>query len=416
MTADLLGLLVVDIVVVVLVARVCGWGFQRLGQPPVLGEILGGIALGPTLLGALPGDPSQALFPDDARSVLAVVGLVALLVFMLLTALELDHDVVRRHDRAFAAVAVGALVVPLALGVALAVWLYGNEGTAADGAELVPFALFVGTAFSITALPVLARIVADRGLLGTPLGELSIATAAVMDVCGWLLLAGALALHATGNLMDVLVPLAGAAAVAAGLVLVVRPMLRAAAARVHSGETAGPLLVVGALAGAGACAVITELIGLHAVIGAFAFGLAFPRRPGRLVAAQLRHGIGRPVIAVGLPVYFLVSGLNVDLGTVSGDALWQLGAVLACAFAGKLGGAYAGARLAGWGPRDAAALGTLLNARGLIEVVVLNVGLDKGIIDSELFGIMLIMAMVSTFAAGPLVAWLARSSPLARPA
>lgn len=409
MSDELLAGLLLDIAIIVAVAYGCGRLLGWMGQPPVLGEILGGIALGPTLLGALPGDPSTALFGAQVRESLSAIGALGLVLFMFLAGLGLDMRTVRRHDRTLAAVSFGAVVLPFVLGVGLAALLYGShDEVGVDHVRFVPFALFIGTALSITAFPVLVRIVSDRGMRGTVVGETAIASAAVQDVAGWLLLAIALATHvghdATHVLRIAVLGIAFASAVAFGL----RPLMRRACDRI--GDDLPASTVVWALAGLMACAATTQAIGLHSVVGAFAFGLAFPRS-AQQVADGLRRMLAPLTMVVLLPVYFLGPGLALNLRLLDAQAIWQFAAATTCACAGKLAGTFTAARLTGMGPREAGTLGVLLNTRGLIELVVLTVGLKAGVLDAQIFGVLVLMALCTTLATGPLLDLLARVWP-----
>ncbi len=414
MSDELLARLLLDIAIIVAVAYGCGRLLARMGQPPVLGEILGGIALGPTLLGAFPGDPSTALFGAQVRESLSAIGAIGLVLFMFLAGLGLDMRTVRRHDRTLAAVSAGAIVLPFALGIGLAALLYSShDEVAGEHVRFVPFALFIGTALSITAFPVLVRVVHDRGMRGTVVGETAIASAAVQDVAGWLLLAVALAAHvghdATQILKITVLGLAFAAAVAFGL----RPLMRRACEPV--GDDLPASTVVWALAGLTACAATTQAIGLHSVVGAFAFGLAFPRSAPQ-VAGALRRMLAPITMVVLLPVYFLGPGLALNLRLLDAQAIWQFAAAMLFACAGKFAGTFAAARLTGLRSRDAGTLGVLLNTRGLIELVVLTVGLKAGVLDPQIFGVLVLMALCTTLATGPLLDLLARGRPAGGPA
>jgi Kef-type K+ transport system membrane component KefB len=404
-----LGRLFVDLAVIVLVAHATGLLLKRFGQPAVLGEILGGIALGPTLLGAFPGDPSKMLFPVAVRPSLSAIGNVGLVLFMFLVGLEVDVGAVRRHDRALAAVSFCAVALPFGLGIGVAALLYpSHELVAGHKVGFVPFAMFIATALSITAFPVLARILADRRLQGTRLGELALTSAGVQDGVGWLLLAASLVALSGGGPAHLARIVAEAAAFAAVLLLVVRPLLARLLAR---SDGSGFVLldpVTLAIGGVALSAAATQLIGLHVVIGAFAFGLAFPRSEPATVARRLETTFRPATMLLFLPVYFLTPGLNVNLRALDTQAIWQLCLVLTAACAGKLLGAAVPARLRGLSWREAGSLGALLNARGLIELVVLTIGLNRHVLDHRLFTVMVCMAVLTTLATGPLLTFLSR--------
>jgi Kef-type K+ transport system membrane component KefB len=400
-TSDaLVGRLLLDVAIIVAVAWVLAVALRRLRQPPVLGEIIGGILLGPTVLGALPGNPTATLFPANVRSALAVVGTVGLVIFMFMVGLELDLRVLRRSQRSVTAVSLGSLAVPLAFGFALAAIIYDSHHVVNGHAvDFAPFALFIMTALSITAFPVLARILADRGLQETKLGVVATASAAVQDGAGWLLLAISLAAFRATGPLGVLRIAAETAALAAVLVGLVRPLLRRLTASESQTVTTTTVVIVGLFASAA----VTQLIGLHSVLGAFMFGLVFPRRERPLAASALRRSLSPVTMFVLLPVYFATPGLSVNLRALSAHGFAELGLIFVCACAAKLLGAGIGARVGGLGRRDAAQIAILMNTRGLIELIVLNVGLMAGVLDDKLFSEMVAMAVLTTMMTGPLL-------------
>ncbi|WFB10895.1 cation:proton antiporter [Streptomyces sp. LX-29] len=379
---------------------------RRLRQPPVIGEIAVGIALGPSVLGLLPGDLPQRIFPDEARPLLSAVAQLGLLLFMFLAGWELDGAMLRGRQRAVISMAASAMAVPFALGAGLAVLLaaeYGGDtGTSA-------FVLYLGTAMSITAFPVLARILSDSGMIRTPVGVLAMACAAIGDVMAWCLLVVVVAVAEAdggGRVVEVIVLTVLYALVMA---LVVRPFLRWALHRAGERAAAGRLFTV---VGAGALlsSYVTSWIGTHAIFGAFAFGLAMPRQ----LRQGLRESIEEPLSKVGtllLPVFFIITGLSVDFGSLGWSDVVVLAAILAVAVAGKLAGAMVPARLAGLRWREATAFGVLMNTRGLTELVILDVGRRLGVIDARLFAIMVVMALVTTAMAGPLLHLLGVTDP-----
>jgi Kef-type K+ transport system membrane component KefB len=400
---ELLGRLLVDIAIVVVVARLLAVVLRRLHEPPVMAEILAGIALGPTLLGALPGDLSSQLFPTEVKSALSAVGGIGLVLFMFLIGLELNLGSIRRHRRVVPAISLGALALPLAIGAGLALVLFGSHDVVnGHHVPLVPFVLFIATALSITAFPVLARILVDRGLDSTPIGSIALAVAAVQDTVGWVLLAVALAVHSGGGSSEVVRVGAEAAAFVAVMLGVVRPLLRRFVVDRH---TEGPvsidviaIVVAGLVASAGA----TQLIGLHSVLGAFFFGVIFPRRQRPEVAVGIESAL-RPATMAVLPIYFLVPGLNVDVGGIGGSGFAEIVLITACACTAKLVGAGFGARAAGMERREATMMGVLMNTRGLVELIVLNVALTAGILDTRLYSELVVMALVTTLMAPPLL-------------
>src|SRR5215218_6606305 len=301
------GRILLDVAVILAAAHAGGVLFERLGQPRVVGEIAAGVALGPTLLGALPGDPSSALFPADARSVLQLIGQLGLVLFMFTVGWDLDLRLMRGREGAAAAVSVATIAVPFAFGLALAVHLHPGHDEV-DGSDVAfwPFALFIGASLSLTAFPVLARILQETGLAATRLGTLVITAAAVDDVVGWSVLAVALAVLASSDAWDYLRIMAEALLFVGVIVVVIRPGLRRLP-RSRSGP--GEALVVPLVL---ASAYATEAIGVHAVFGAFLIGAAMPRPVGASGLAQLRRQLS-PAVGLLAPVYFVLSGMAVDV-------------------------------------------------------------------------------------------------------
>ena len=392
---------------VTLAARALGWAFRRVGQPPVVGEVVAGILLGPSVLGRLLPEATAFLFPRDVLPLLGVLSQVGVILFMFLVGLQLDAGHLRERGRSVVAISHASIVVPFVLGSALALVLYPRVST--SDVPFTNFALFLGVAMSITAFPVLARILRDRGLDATRIGALAISCAAVDDVTAWCLLAlvAAVARHQ-----------AGAALVTAGLALayvvfmfgVVRPLLRRLVRQVERSDAGVAGAVAAVLIGLVASALATEAIGIHAVFGAFFLGALVPH--DCRLARELAGRIEDLVIVLLLPGFFAVTGLRTQLGLVGDLDHWLLClAILAVACLGKVGGAMAAARLTGLAWREAAALGVLMNTRGLMELIVLNVGLDLGLVSGTLFAMMVFMAIVTTVATGPLLAALGIGRP-----
>jgi Kef-type K+ transport system membrane component KefB len=375
------------VAVVIVVARIAGALFGRIGQPPVIGEVIAGIALGPSLL----GDWSNGLFPLETRPLLRILASVGLAVFMFLVGLEMDLSHLGAGRRRISTgVAVLGTFVPFVLGILLATALHPDHGMG----DFIPFALFIGAAMSTTAFPVLARILQERQLYDTPLGVLTMASAAGDDVLTWATLAVVVAMVAAAGAWTLPYILVLSVAFTALMILVVRPALARYADRpLGSGELT--LVVAGLLA----AAFVTSAIAIHEIFGAFLLGAIFPR--GQLAEA-LRDRLGS-VAAILLPVFFVTTGLDVDIGGVGLEGLWQLGLILLVAIAGKLLGAGVGARLRGLAMRESVAMGVLMNTRGLTELVVLNIGRDLGVLNGPLFTLLVIMAVVTTVATSPLL-------------
>ncbi|WP_306320002.1 MULTISPECIES: cation:proton antiporter [unclassified Streptomyces] len=379
-------------------AHLAGRLARRAGQPAVVGEICAGLLASPMVLTA---SGSEAVLPADVKPLLGALANVGLATFMFLMGYELDGGLLRERRGAALGVATGSVVLPLAAGTALAVPL---ADTYAPGSHTA-FVLFVGVAMSVTAFPVLARILADSGLSRHPVGSLALGAAALGDLVAWIGLAGVVAYAGTsGQWRTAALPV-----YLLLMVVVVRPVLGAAVRRAQHrdrpAERLLPLLVAGLML---SCAA-TEWLGIHFIFGAFAFGAVMPRN----TLGSVRTGIMRQMEQVGhvlLPLYFVVAGSKVDLSGFTGAALLTLLAVIAVAVLSKAGGAYAGARLSGLDHSAAVPLAVLMNTRGLTEIVIVAVALDMHLIDQSFYSTMVVMAVVTTAMTGPLLKLRATSS------
>ena len=410
-----LSLLLAQLLVILVTARLVGRAVRPFGQPRVVGEMLAGIALGPSLLGRLLPDASRLLFPPDSLLPLSTLSQFGVLLFMFVIGLHLDVGVLRERASAAVAVSQASIVVPFVLGALLAPWLHprlSGPGIEGGGVALLPFALFLGAAMSITAFPVLARILSERDLLATRLGAVAIACAAVGDVTAWCILAGIVAIARAGDVLGTLgLRLAGLAAFALFAVTVGRRALvalderRVARGLGVTADTLGIAILV-----ALALALVTERAGVHALFGAFLAGAIMPRQSG--LAREISDRMEMFVAIVFLPIFFAFTGLRTEIGLVSGAVLWGMCAALtAAAIIGKFGGSAIAARLTGMPWREASALGILMNTRGLMELVVLNIGLELGVISRTLFAMMVLMALITTCMTSPLLALVLRRAP-----
>ncbi|MDQ0937231.1 cation:proton antiporter domain-containing protein [Streptomyces turgidiscabies] len=396
------AMLLSDLAVIVGVARVLGALARRLRQPAVIGEILGGILLGPTLFD---GEITSFLFPADVRPSLTTLANVGVCVFMFLVGLEFNRGLLRGQGRIAVSVSLSAVVLPFTLGALLALHLVAHHPTG----DRLAFVLFLGTAMSVTAFPVLARILTDKGLIDTPIGGLALAAAAVDDVLAWSMLAAVTALAGAGGApWQILLVLPYAAA----LVWIVRPLLargarRAATAGRPAGRLTARLTDAGVLlavaAGLLLSARATEWMGLHLIFGAFLFGIVMPREGASRLRRHAVPLVERLCSVLLLPVFFMVAGLKVDLSSMDATAFGELGLILLVAIGGKFVGAFVGARLNGVRPRHSTVLAVLINTRGLTELIVLTVGLQIGVLDQPLYSLMVVMALVTTAMAGVLL-------------
>jgi Kef-type K+ transport system membrane component KefB len=391
------------VAVVITLAQLLGQLADRLGQPRVLGDIVGGIVLGPSLLGAVAPQLAAWLFSPAVRTQLNLLGQLGLVLFMFLVGLELNPRLLQGRIPLASRVTTVGVLLPLLLGLALA---YGFEGWQPDllpGDHSVAGALFMGTAMAITAFPVLARILAERNLMGQPLGALAITAAALDDVVGWSLLAAVVAFSRSGSAAGALPTLLGTALYATVLLRATAPLRRLMERRHRRGEAPGELLQTVVFSGALLSGVATELIGVHVIFGAFLWGLAMLRNEAlhRWLALRLET----VVLRLLLPMFFAMSGLSTRIGSLnSAQLLLAALLVLLVAVSGKFLGTWVVARTSGVPPREAQALGWLMNTRGLTELVVLNVGLSLGVITPELFTMGVLMALITTAMAGPLLA------------
>jgi Kef-type K+ transport system membrane component KefB len=396
MTTHQTSSLLVGLAAVVFLARVLGMLARRLNQPAVIGEVLAGIALGPTLFhGAL----SDALFPAGIRPLLAALAAVGVAAFMFLVGLEWDAAMIRGSGSLAVTVSFSSVLLPFGLGTLLALYLMDDYGTG----DRTAFMLFMGIAMSITAFPVLARILTDRRMSRSPLGVVALACASIDDVLAWSLLAAVIAVSGSAGPDQWRILLAVPYLLA--MLFVVRPLLRRFAAR-RPALTLTPTVFAAVLVGLLLSAAATEWVGLHYIFGAFLFGVILPREGSERLRADVHERLGHLSGTLLLPVFFLVAGLQVDLSGLDAGGLGALGLILLVAVGGKFTGAFAAARLNRMPLRQSAALATLMNTRGLTELIVLNVGLQLGFLDRDLYSLMVVMAVVTTAMAGPLLSWI----------
>jgi Kef-type K+ transport system membrane component KefB len=380
-----------------------GLVFRRLGQTAVIGEMFAGILLGPSLLGQLFPSIESRLFPQASLPPLYLISQLGVVLFMFVVGMDVDIDRLRRRAKATVLVSNAGIVVPFALGVGLSFYLHDLYAPA--GVANLTFALFIGIAMSITAFPVLARILSERGLTETDLGNTAIGCAAIDDVTAWCLLALALAIGQGHGFAQPVIAVALTGVVGLIALVVIRPRASGLFGDVdRSGAGRGTLLR--ALLFLFVTAWATETIGVHALFGAFIAGVAVGgaeslRRP-------LREAIEPLTSTLLLPLFFAYAGLRTEVGSLSGEAWFACGLVLLAAVAGKFGAVSLAARVQGFSWQDAVALGALMNTRGLMELVVLNIGYDLGILSAPMYTMMVIMALTTTCMAGPVVAMLAR--------
>jgi Kef-type K+ transport system membrane component KefB len=393
-----------QVVVIVVVARVMALATNRLGQPPVIAEMVGGIVLGPSLLGHVLPTLSAVLFAPDSLEALRITSQLGLVIFMFLVGVEFDASHFRKRSWSSIVISQSGIITPFVLGVALALWMYPRYCSATM--SRMAFTLFVGVAMSVTAFPVLARILLERGLSTTRLGAITLACAAIDDVTAWCLLAFIVSIarqREASNAMLTTVLAAGYVVIMIGLA---RPFMARLVRRLTEPDAMPrrwlPIVIVALLLSSWT----TEVIGVHALFGGFLFGVILPKERGFAHAvAQRLEGL---VVVALLPLFFALSGLNTQINLLTGARDWLVCvAVILVACAGKFGGCSVAARVTGFGWRDASALGVLMNTRGLMELIVLNLGLEIGVISPVVFSMMVVMALVTTCITTPLVSWIA---------
>jgi Kef-type K+ transport system membrane component KefB len=398
MPTDQIKHLFLALAAILILARVLGGLARTLGQPPVIGEIIAGLAMGPTLFS---GHIAATLFPTEIRPLLASLANVGLALFMFIVGCELEHATLVHRKLVPIGVAIGSTALPFLMGSGLGLYLYSSHH--ANGQHRLGFVLFFAAAMSVTAFPVLARILSDRTMNRTVIGGVALASAALSDVLAWSLLAVAVTVSGDGlgQWRTLLLP-----PFVAVMLLVVRPLLVPLfAAQARRGVPPSELLVpivVGLFLSSWA----TEWMGVHFIFGAFLFGAIMPRDGLEGIRPQAISRLEPVTTLVLLPIFFIVAGFKVDLSHLGATAWGQLSLIMLVAITGKMLGAYLGARSQGAPNREAGVLAALMNTRGLTELVILSVGLQLGFLDDQLYSLMVLMAVVTTMMTGPLLAWL----------
>jgi Kef-type K+ transport system membrane component KefB len=392
----------IEILVVIGGSRLVGWLFRSIRQPLVIGEIVAGIALGPSLFGWLAPDLAVALFPPATIPFLNLLSQIGLIFFMFLIGLELDPKYLKGNLNVAIAVSGVSILVPFSLATILAIFIY--PVLSPPSVSFTAFALFLGAAMSITAFPVLARIITESNLQNTRLGTLALTCAAVDDVTAWCLLALAIAVTRTNNIAAA-IPTIVFSLLYIGLMLTLgRWFLKALANYYDRTAHLSQLMLAGIYMAVVTSALITEAIGIHLIFGAFLLGASMPKNPG--LVREIAEKTEDFVLIFLLPVFFAYSGLKTQVGLLNSPKLWLLClAILGVAIVGKYFGTYYAARACKIDKREASALGWLMNTRGLTELIVLNIGLDLGVISPLLFTMLVVMALVTTFMTSPLLEW-----------
>ena len=397
---DVLLHVLLALAVIIVVARGLGALFSRIRQPAVIGEVIAGIILGPSLLGRVWPNASAFLLPVAVAPFLSVLSQVGVLLYMFMVGLELDFGQARTRTHATVAISHASIVMPFLLGSALALLLYPRLST--GDVPFTVFALFLGVSMSVTAFPVLARILTDRGMQRTPMGTIALTCAAVDDVTAWCLLAFVVSVATATEMMGALRTVVLSLVYVGVMFVALRPAVIRMMHRLERDGSLSRALIAGAFVALLLSSLATEWIGIHAIFGAFVMGVIIPA-DSRL-ARELSNKLEDIVVILLLPAFFAYTGMRTQIGLVSGATQWLLcGLIVVTASVGKFGGSAVAARLTGLSWRDSAALGILMNTRGLMELIVLNIGLDLKVISPALFAMMVIMAVVTTFATTPIL-------------
>lgn len=395
-----LSILLIQIIAVLLMVRLFGFLFKHIGQPGVIGEIVAGIVLGPSVLGYFFPDVFQALFPPESLTNLELLSQVGLVLFMFVIGMELDFSVLKNKINETLVISHAGILVPFFLGIVASYWIY--EEYAAAQTAFLPFALFIGISMSITAFPVLVRIIQERNMTKTSLGTLAIASAANDDVTAWCLLAVVIAIAKAGTFASALYAIGLTALYIIIMFMVVRPFLKKVGEVYANQEVINKTFVALILLILIISSTLTEIIGIHALFGAFMAGVVMPPSIGfRKVMMEKVEDIA---LVFFLPLFFAFTGLRTEIGLINSPALWGVCLLLiTVAVAGKLGGCAVAARLVGESWKDSFTIGTLMNTRGLMELVALNIGYEMGVLPPSIFVILVIMALVTTFMTTPLL-------------
>ncbi|HEU4768730.1 MAG TPA: cation:proton antiporter [Pyrinomonadaceae bacterium] len=405
-----LSILLLQIIVIIVMAGLFSRLFRKLGQPPVMGEMLAGIVMGPSVLGFFFPGVMSFIFPPASLETLRLLSQIGVVLFMFVVGMELNVRHLRERGSAAVMISHASIVVPFLLGTLLSLFLYSE--LAPPETSFSAFALFIGVAMSITAFPVLARILEDRGLTNTFLGSIALTCAAVDDVTAWCILALVIALvNATGVTVSVATMLF-TLLFALGMLFIVRPQLGRMVKETPSSTLHSRRVIAGMLAFVLVCALITETIGIHALFGAFVAGVVMPSSIDFRVF--LKDKLETFSSAALLPLFFAFTGLRTQISLLNDWQSWALcGVIIFVAIAGKLGGSMLMSRWTGMSWSQSFAIGALMNTRGLVELVVLNIGYDLGILSGRIFAMMVLMALVTTFMTGPLLS-LVRTEQRAR--
>ncbi len=395
-----LPVFILQLVIIIIVSRACAFLMKKVGQPAVMGEIIAGILLGPSLIGSMFPAFSGFVFPKASIGNLQMLSQVGLILFMFVIGMELDLNIIRQKAKTAVAISITSIIFPFALGTGLSYFLYNTY--APKGIPFYAFCLFMGIAMSITAFPVLARIIKERNLGNTRIGAISITSAAIGDVTGWCLLAFVVAIAKATDPTGSIYTLIAAIAYVMIMLFIVRPFLKNLASQKDENDiirqSTMAIIFLILLLSSYTC----EVIGIHALFGAFMAGVIMPLEWSfrKLIIDKVEDVAS----VLFLPLFFVLTGLRTQLGLLNESSLWAVCVVITLlAVVGKFGGSAIAARISGESMQDSLGVGALMNTRGLMELIILNIGYDLGILSPEIFSMMVLMAIITTCMTAPLL-------------
>ncbi|MDO4770984.1 cation:proton antiporter, partial [Porphyromonas sp.] len=394
------GLLLIQIIVILLFARAVAWCFTKIGQPSVIGEILAGIILGPSVLGFFFPNAFATLFPTESLHNISLLSQFGLILFMFVIGMELEISEIKKKLRKTLIISHAGIVIPFVLGAILSIFLFEDYG--GTHGELLPFALFIGISMSVTAFPVLARIIQEKGQMNTHIGILSLASAASGDITAWCLVAVIMAIAQAGSAISALFTILFATVYMLVMFFVVKPVFKLVGKLYNNSEilTKGVISII--FLTLLISSYLTEILGLHALFGAFIAGVVMPEnfKFRRLLTEKIED----VSLSIFLPLFFVASGLQTEIGLLNTPYLWFMTLLITIvAIIGKLGGTYIAARVVGENKYNSVYMGVLMNTRGLMELVILSMGYQLGILSPIIYAMLVLMTLVTTFMTTPLI-------------
>ena len=403
-----LAILILQIITIIVFARLFGFIFNKIGQPTVIGEIVAGIVLGPSVMGLFYPAASAFLFPAASLGNIQFLSQVGLILFMFVIGMELDIRIIRKQAHEAVIISHASIIIPYTLGVGLSWFMYREFAPA--HISFIAFALFMGIAMSITAFPVLARVIQERGLTKTRLGAMAITCAAADDITAWCILAVVIAIVKAGSFVSSLFTIAMAIGYVLLMLLVIRPFLKRLGSIYANREMISKPVIALLLVVLLVSAYLTEVIGIHALFGAFMAGIIMPSEINfRKIVVEKLEDVS---VVLLLPLFFVFTGLRTQIGLLTDGHLWMTcGWVILVAVAGKFGGSAIAAKVVGQTWKESLSIGALMNTRGLMELIVLNIGYDLGILSPQVFAMMVLMALITTFMTGPALDLITRLMP-----